>query len=101
MAKGSGGGGRYGGRGGGKTGLRELAKGLRYGPSMSPSASSLQVGDTIATDRGSGGRVSKIGRTNVTLETTYMGNPMTLKRPLAEFRGGYLRRGKIVHPLNG
>ena len=98
MAKGSGGGGR-GGRGGGNTGLRELAKGLRYGENLSPSAASMQIGDTIVTDRGSGGRISKIGRTNVTLETAYMGNPMTLKRPISEFRGGNLRRGKIVHPL--
>lgn len=95
MAKGSGGGGR----GGGRSGLRELAKGLRYGANLSPSAASMQVGDTIVTERGSGGRITKIGRTNVTLETTYMGNPMTLKRPISEFGGGYLRRGKTVHPL--
>lgn len=101
MAKGGGGGGR-----GGRNGGLQLAPGYKYGGTLSASRTNLRVGDSIKTGgdkRSSGieGVISKVSRTNMTVDVPYWGGrTLDISVPISTASGGVLARGKTVYRIN-
>ena len=100
MAKSGGGGGAR-----GRGNRPALASGLRYGKSITPSASNLRVGDTIyhgggGTSSRMSGVITKVNKTTFEYTTgDVRGQPLVIKRPIGNLQGGFVARGTTVYPV--